>query len=671
MRRHTLLTLSAVLTAAIIATATIVFAAATGKISGTITDKDTGDPVIGASVLVVGTSRGAITDLDGKYTITMVEPGTYTLRITHVEYQTVQVESVHVKADITTEQSLAMTPLKTQLQEPIKVIGKQDKLKSYEVANQSTITKEATKHKPVTTNPQRYPHIRGGRAGEVSYIVDGVLEDRTRYCPPYAPEPGSWPDAMYFEDYGLNPFVVTEDDPLSTFAVDVDDASYVLARSYLERGLLPPDEAVRVEEFVNHFDYDYPAPRHKPFAIYVDGSPSYFGDGLRMIRIGIKGEEKQFERRRPVNLVFVIDVSGSMSRDGRLELVKRGLRDLLAQLRSNDRVGIVAYNTRAWNVLPPTSVRQRHRIEEAVQRLHWGGSTNAEAGLQLGFRMANEMFDRRAANRVILCSDGVANVGNTDPEQLLRRIEQYSNNGIPLTTIGVGMGNYNDVLLEKLGNRGNGSYHYINDTEEAHRVFCENLGGMLNTIARDVKIQVDFNPEVVRAYRLVGYENRDVADHKFRDDRADGGEVGSGHEVTALYEVELWNKRSRDDRLATVFVRYKDPTSGYTPRVRHPGHDRAHEVSFSINRRDLARRFADAAPDFRLAAASAEFSEILRRSYYAKDGSLWRVEQVVHDLLRDAHYDDDESGPRLEEVRELARLIRTARDLGADAFAGR
>ncbi len=636
-----------------------------GKISGIVTDSATGNPVVGASVLGVGTNRGAMTDFDGKYTIPQLSPGTYTLRISNIEFNTLEVSQVVVKGGITSEQSFTMTKKTTELEKTIKVVGQQDQSMSYEPANQQTITKEPIKERPVgtvdeliervagvVTNSSGEVIIRGGRAGEPTPPPPPgprdlrARPDASSYCQIPLSHGGSaivngQPyDAMFFKDYGTNPFVDTDDDHLSTFAIDVDDASFVMARSYLDRGSLPPDEAIRVEEFVNHFNYDYEPPRHDAFTVYAEGAPSEFGDNVQLLQIGIKGRELGDFERKPANLVFVVDVSGSMGTENRLGLVRRALTMLVDELRADDRVGIVIYGSRGQVLLEPTSLRNRYRILDAIDRLRPGGSTNAEEGIRLGYQMARRQFQEGHINRVILCSDGVANVGRTGPDELLAQIKRYADMGITLTTVGFGMGNYNDVLMEKLGNKGNGFYAYVDDIDQARKIFVDNLNGTLEVIARDVKIQVDFNSEIVRSYRLLGYENRDVADNKFRDDREDGGEIGSGHEVTALYEVKLWKQRPKGT-VATVYIRYKDPEGG-----------RASEVSGTVTGDIFAKRFKDASSDLRLAATAAEFAEILRHSYWARGSNLDDVYRVARDLA----YENES-----EQASELAHMIDQAR----------
>ena len=455
-------------------------------------------------------------------------------------------------------------------------------------------------------------------------------------------------DAMFFKNYGVNPFIDTDDDNLSTFAIDTDTGSYTVCRNYLNRGSLPPDEAVRVEEFVNYFDYDYTSPDDKAFAIHLEGAPSKFGlnDKYYLLRVGIKGREISAAERKPANLTFVIDVSGSMQREDRLGLVKKTLRLLVEQLRPSDQIAIVIYGSTARVVLDPSDVESRSskkRVLEAIDSLQPSGCTNAEQGITLGYDVAEKMFGENEINRVILCSDGVANVGNTGPDSIFEQIKKQTKKGIFLSAIGFGMGNYNDVLLEQLGDKGNGHYAYVDTLDEARRVFVENLTGTLQVIAKDVKIQVDFNKNVVARYRLLGYENRDVADEDFRDDKVDGGEIGSGHSVTALYEIKFVAKPQKGP-VATLRVRYKQPNE-----------DVAQEVAREITVHDFAPSFDKATPQFQLAAAVAEFAEVARKSYWAQGSSY---ADVLKALTRIGSNDKD--------VAELCELVRKAEKLNSE-----
>jgi Ca-activated chloride channel family protein len=424
----------------------------------------------------------------------------------------------------------------------------------------------------------------------------------------------------FFRSTGTNPFVDTEEDRLSTFGLDVDTASYTVARRYLEDGNLPDPDSVRVEEFVNFFDYGDPAPARDDFALKAEGAPTPFaGPGYRLLRFNVKAREIRPEERKAAMLIFVVDVSGSMDMENRLGLVKRSLELLLGRLRPTDKVGLVVYGSEARVVVEPT--HDLARVRSAVAGLRTDGATNAEAGITLGYDLANRYFRPEGNNRIILCSDGVANVGVTGPERILERIGREARKGIELTTLGFGMGNYNDVLMEQLADKGDGRYAYLDTIDEARRVLVEELEGTLETIAKDAKVQVQFNPEVVARWRLLGYENRDIADDKFRDDSVDAGEIGAGHSVTALYEVKLKPGATADRPVANLHLRWRSERTG---RVR--------EEEKLLRVSQLAGSWEQATPALRLAAVAAEFAEILKGSYWARGSSLdelYRLAQGV------------------------------------------
>jgi Ca-activated chloride channel family protein len=457
---------------------------------------------------------------------------------------------------------------------------------------------------------------------------------------PPAPDPSRL-DGNTFADYGYRDFVESDVDPLSTFALDVDTGSYTVARRWIDEGTLPPIEAVRPEEFVNAFDYDYRTPR-RGLDITVDGGPSPFDDDRVLVRIGVQGEVVDDRDRPPASLTFVVDTSGSMDRDDRLGLVKRSLAILVDELDGDDTVAIVTYEDDAGVVLEPTPASERDAILDAIDRLRPGGSTNLEAGLRTGYRLAGDAFRRDAINRVVLASDGVANVGTTDPGTLAALVSDDADRGIDLVTVGFGMGNYSDVTMERLADRGDGFYAYVDTDEEAERLFEDELTSTLLTVAKNAKIQVEFDPEVVEAYRLIGFENRGVRDDQFRDDDVDAGELGAGHQVTAIYEIELARGVDVDDRsdLGVVSLRWEDPATGDVD-----------EIDDDIRLRDIEPDWRSTAPDFRLATVAATFAEVLRANPYADEVDL-------DDLADEADRLADEL--RLDAVDELAELVDAA-----------
>lgn len=454
--------------------------------------------------------------------------------------------------------------------------------------------------------------------------------------PPGWIEPNTPPRDMYFQDAGENPLINTAKRPTSTFSVDVDTASFTLARNYLNRSMLPPPESVRVEEFINYFPQGYPK-SDEQVAVYVEGSPHPFHNGTYLLEIGLKAREVKAAQRKPAVLTFVVDVSGSMDMENRLGLVKRSLQMLLDQLESDDRVGLVIYASEGKVLLEHTS--DKEKIRQAIDQLRPGGSTYAEEGIRLGYELAYRNFLESGINRVLLLSDGVANVGETGPQEILRQVEDYKQKGIYLTTVGVGMGNYNDTLMEQLADKGDGQYAYVDEIGEAHRFFVEQMGSTLQLMAKDTKVQVHFDPEQVATYRLVGYENRVMANQDFRNDRADAGEMGAGQTVTALYEITLTGNANL---LGSVSIRYKDPDSGEVTEKAH----------------DITRSHIFSTPSAHLlwTAAVAEFAGILARSPWAAETSLEAVRTSARRAASDLGM--QESHLPLLDMIEQARSLR-------------
>ncbi len=461
---------------------------------------------------------------------------------------------------------------------------------------------------------------------------------------------------MYFHHYGVNPTIDTAEEPISTFSVDVDTASYTLARSYLDRGHLPDGAAVRVEEFINAFSYAYEDPKASILSVATEGFPSPSRPGYHLLKLGLRAKDVTAAERAPALLVFTIDTSGSMGMENRIGLVQRSLKLLLTSLSAQDQVAVVTYGAGAQVVLPPTPASHRSFIEAAIDGLALSGSTNVQAGLKLAYALAAEA-PASMNRRVILCSDGVANSGlRTDADGIYESVQAHARQGVRLTTVGFGMGNYNDVLMEKLAQRGDGQYAYVDRLAEARRLFVEQATGTLQLVARDVKLQVAFDPEVVDRYRLLGYENRLLAKEDFADDRVDAGDLGAGHTVTALYEVKL---RAPDPSrvakpLATLRIRYKEP--------RDP---EAMGALFEapLSAASLRPRYEDATPDARLAFVVAQFAEKLRGSYW--------VRHVKWPELR-ARYEALPQAVRARpEVTELGALLARAAKLDArpDRFA--
>jgi len=485
----------------------------------------------------------------------------------------------------------------------------------------------------------------------------GLPGDHRRWTPdpwaaaseaPATAAPAGTPyDGVTYTDPGVNPFVPTDRDRESTFALDVDTASYAIAQRYVHDGTLPDPASVRVEEFVNAFDQGYAPPRDDTFAVSGDGGPSPFlpRDEV-LLRVGIQARVIDEEARKPAALTFVIDTSGSMEREDRLGLVKRALTLLVEGLGRDDTVAIVTYGSDARVDLGPTPVRDADRIVEAIDALHTDGSTNAEAGLTLGYRLAADTLREGGINRVILASDGVANVGDTDPESILRHIAWDASLGVQLVTVGFGMGNYNDTLMEQLADKGDGFYAYVNTLDDARSLFGSRLTSTLQSVALDAKAQVEFDPAVVESYRLIGYENRDVADNRFTDDSVDAGAIGAGHASTALYALKLTGEGRAADRIATVRLRWSDPDGGMS-----------RELAADVRVGDLADRFEAAAPAFRLDALVAAAAEVFRQSRWGDRYTLGDVAATA-DELTGALPRSEQAAAFLAFLRDAARLDR-------------
>ncbi len=454
-----------------------------------------------------------------------------------------------------------------------------------------------------------------------------------------------WPnEGDNYDAVGTNPFTLTAHDPLSTFAADVDTASYDLFVRDIEAGALPQPDSVRLEEYVNSFRYDYEAPADDaadPFSLFLDAAPSVLND-TTTLRVGMQAVQPPPEEKRPANLVFLVDISGSMTSSEKLPLVKQVLRQTLGILDPTDTVSIVTYAGSTGVALVPTPVSQRAQIEAVINGFEAGGSTAGAAGIDLAYGQAQNAFLEGGINHVILCSDGDFNVGPASTEELVELIEQKRTSGITLTVLGFGVGNLNDAMMEMISNKGNGIYGVISSERSAARYVEERMLSSFNIVAKDVKLQVEFNPEHVLAYRLLGYENRAINDDDFRDDGIDAGEIGAGHQVTALYELVLTGKpipapseapaivdgepfageREIDAAdMALVKIRYKQPAA--------TAEDIAQEVSASIATADIAPLLQSADPDLAWALSIAAFAEIIKGSPYADKQSLPTISDIV------------------------------------------
>ena len=468
----------------------------------------------------------------------------------------------------------------------------------------------------------------------VGGVVGGVIGSHVGGAPMSMP-----PSDPQYASIAENQFIEAAKQQTTTFAIDVDRASYTNVRRFLSMNMVPPPGAVRVEEMLNYFTYSYPQPQgREPFSITTETASCPWNPKTRLLRIGIQGRNLDEWKMAPNNLVFLLDVSGSMSPPERLPLIKSAFRVLVDRLRAEDRVAIVVYAGAAGLVLPSTSGADKATILAALDRLNAGGSTAGAAGIQLAYDTAQQSLIADGNNRVILATDGDFNIGVSDNETLLKMIEEKRKLGVALTTIGVGTDNYHDARMEMLADHGNGAYFYLDNISEATKVFKQELTGTLVTIAKDVKVQMEFNPAVVKSYRQVGYENRALANKDFEDDTKDAGELGAGHSVTALYEVEL----TRPGRIATLRLRYKQPNGSASELL-------------TTTIEDSGRSIYQASSDLQFAAAVAEFGMLLRKSQYAGTASF----QDVMTLARAANTDATRE--------EFLRLVDASRALTGEA----
>jgi len=430
-----------------------------------------------------------------------------------------------------------------------------------------------------------------------------------------------------YQHFVGNPVTRVTESPVSTFSIDVDTGSYSNVRRMLNGGQLPTQDAVRIEELVNYFDYSYPAPASvdKPFQVTTETGPTPWNKNTRLLHIGIKGYQVDKADIPAANLVFLIDVSGSMQSADKLELLKKGMKLLAKQMRAQDRVSIVVYAGASGIVLEPTPGDQTFKITQALDKLTAGGATNGAAGIRLAYDVAQSAYIEDGVNRILLATDGDFNVGTTDFEQLVDLVETRRDSGIGLSTLGFGTGNYNDHLAEQLANKGNGAHAYIDTLNEANKVLVNQLSSTLLTIAGDVKIQLEFNPAVVSEYRLVGYENRQLRREDFNNDKIDAGEIGAGHTVTALYEITLAGsgkerinplrygskqiaKRNHGNELAMLRLRYKQPGSHTSQLIEAP-----------VFKKSIKSRLEQTTDRYRFAAAVAGFGQQLRGGEYLED----------------------------------------------------
>jgi Ca-activated chloride channel family protein len=590
-------------------------------VSGHVLDGNTKKGIAGASVVITGTRHGAITNAQGHYRL--------------------QLPAEFMHREITLQaQMVGYTTLSHRLK----------------ITRDSTTVDLILKHGPVALDALM---VTGGKREMLSRVAAGSV---VAIAPP--PPPGYADPRWNTESYNRineNAFRSTSSEPLSTFSIDVDRASYSNIRRFIREGTLPPKDAVRIEEMINYFPYEYSRPRSAdPFSVITDVGEAPWQPRHRLVRIGLQAERVELDKMPPNNLVFLIDVSGSMEPPNKLPLLKQSMRMLVNELRPIDRVAMVVYAGNAGLVLPSTPGSEKAKILEALESLEAGGSTAGGAGIRLAYKVAQQNHLENGNNRVILATDGDFNIGVSSDAEMVRLVEEKRKQGTFLTVLGFGMGNLKDSKLEQIADHGNGNYAYIDDLHEARKTLVTELGGTLLTVAKDVKIQVEFNPKRVSAYRLIGYENRVLANDDFDNDAKDAGEIGAGHSITALYEVvpfgvtgtiQMTERKLRyqqspqnaqaaaGNELLFVKVRYKEPKSSTSKLLERAVHDRATSTS----------------ADLRFAASVAAFGMVLRNSEHRGNADYDMVLRLARESIG-----KDSEGYRSEFVKlvEQARALR-------------
>ena len=618
----------------------------TGRIAGHVRDSATGAPIQNAQVFLEGTPFGATADRNGFYSIKNVPVGSYTAIARFIGYRSKRQAGVQVKtnAKVTVDFKLSATPV---MLEGIVVRG---------AAAAPVARQMVSAHVYVDGVADAFAHV-GARAR-----FDSTAAWR------YQRQPGN---REQYDEIVENQFIAVAADPLSTFSIDVDRASYSNMRRFImQDGQLPPRDAVRIEELVNYFPYDYAEPDgDDPLAIHTEVAPAPWKPQHQLVRIGLQARRVKVENLPASNFVFLLDVSGSMMDENKLPLVKSAMRLLVNELRPKDHVAIVVYAGSAGLVLPSTSGDQKDKILDAIGGLEAGGSTAGGAGIRRAYDEAVANYIQGGNNRVILATDGDFNVGASSDADMVQLIEEKRRTGVFLTVLGVGEGNLQAAKMEKLADKGNGNYAYLDNIAEAQKVLVQELGGTLYTVAKDVKIQVEWNPARVRAYRLIGYENRLLRNEDFTDDKKDAGEVGSGHSVTALYEVVPVGVNTDVTIRMPDSLRYQrrnaQSTSAAGPellfvkvRYKRPDGDESRLISQPV----LAQAGQMPSADFQFQAAVAEFGLLLRNSDFRGKAELGHVIAAAREARG-----RDPDGYRAEFVRlaEAVRGIGLARGDGA------
>lgn len=639
----------------LLSVAAIGFTPAEIFIEGTVKD-ESGMPIIGASILETNTKNGAVSNVEGKFRLKISKQKT--------EITVMAVGFQEKKLKITKAQIIQVV-LKADSKELSEVV-----VVGYAAQRKMSMTGSIPIPSPVYqySSSNVSQQLQGTAAGITVVKGKGKLLNNELYDGKR--KTGGHEQGFNREGYDAiteNSFQSVTEQPLSTFSIDVDAASYSNLRRFIQNNQLPPAGAVRIEEMINYFSYQYPQPKeNQPFSINTEITECPWNKKHQLMLVGLQGKQIDLTDLPASNLVFLVDVSGSMYAENKLPLVKASLKLLADQLRPEDKVSIVTYAGSAGLVLPATSGEYRTKIKEAIDRLEAGGSTAGGAGIQLAYKVAREQYKERGNNRVILCTDGDFNVGQTSDAALETMIEQERKSGVFLTILGYGMGNYQDAKMQKLADKGNGNHAYIDGISEAKKVLISEFGGTLYTIAKDVKLQIEFNPQYIKGYRLIGYENRMLAKEDFNNDQKDAGDMGSGHTVTAIYELvppdteipgnisvdplkyqykdsqkQAKNANTNNNERVTIKLRYKEPDG-----------EQSKLITEVIKNSPI--KFTQASNNLRFAAAVASFGLTLRGSAYKGSADF---DQTL--TLAKSSLGTDKEGYR----REFIQLVEKAQQL--------
>ena len=666
-----------------------------GMLKGKIIDYSTGEELPFVNIKLIQkekTLTGASSDLDGKYTISNLKPGIYKLEVNFIGYEKILIDSIIIKVNKITFQDVKLKTGDIRLEE-YTIVNYQIPLVDKDGSSKGirTMAVEQIAQMPgrsagsIAATVGGVSTVRGSRSDNAYYYIDGIKVRGSNNLPRSQSQevkvitggvPGTYGDVkggIYYVDgqkvsqeeydnFNENQFLAVNKEPLSTFSIDVDKASYSNMRRFINQNQLPPKDAVRIEEMINYFDYEYKQPTGEhPFSITTEYTNCPWNENNKLVSIALQGKEIDMDKAPANNLVFLLDVSGSMNSSHKLGLLKSGLELLIDELRKKDKVSIVVYAGAAGVVLKPTSGDKKEKIKKALQQLQAGGSTAGGEGIELAYKIAKKYFIKKGNNRVILATDGDFNVGVSNDDDLIKLIEEKREDDIFLSVLGFGSGNYKDSKMEKIADKGNGNYAYIDNILEAKKVLVKEMGGTLLTIAKDVKLQIEFNPTHVKSYRLIGYENRKLNNEDFNDDKKDAGELGSGHTVTALYEIvpassnledetdelkyqaqPLVNNNSKPNEILTVKFRYKEPKETESKLISHVVYDEF-------------KQFENASENLKFSSSVIEFGMVLRDSRHKGTSNF----KEIIKLAKSSKGKDDE-GYRAEFIKlvETAELIK-------------